>query len=145
VHHVQIEVFETKRIQGLTTGRLDIFGVVLGIPKLGHDEKILAVYDTFLDAFIHGLSYFFLVAVERSTVYQTVTSLDGELDRFVDFVVILKGIEGSESNGWNDRLLVASTAVGVFLAAAAVLTHGFLVLASCRFLTHDGIDCYETM
>jgi hypothetical protein len=71
---------------------------VLGVPELGHDEKVFTVYNALFNALTDCLPYLLLVSIERSTINETVSLLDSKLDGFVDFIVIFERIESTKSN-----------------------------------------------
>jgi len=81
VHEIKIHVVCSKVGQGLVESRFDIFGVVLGVPKLAGDEDLLAVDTRLLDT---GADLCF-VAVDGSAVNVAITLLERLGDCILDF------------------------------------------------------------
>ena len=68
------------------------------VPELGHDEEVFSLDDTTVYALSDGLSDLLFVAVERRAIDESVTFLDGNLDGFVDLLVVLEGVEGTKAD-----------------------------------------------
>lgn len=72
MHEVQVEVLETKVLQGVLDGELDVFGVVVELEELGGDKDLLAGDARVLDT----LSDLGLVTVSPGTAVQSALALE---------------------------------------------------------------------
>lgn len=63
VNDIQVEVVNTPVLELLLGDGLDLLVVVECLPKLGHDEEVLALYETLLDGAGDTLTGFDFVAV----------------------------------------------------------------------------------
>ena len=63
MHDVQVEVVDAPVCELLLGDRLDLVGVVEGVPELRDDEEIFALYETFLDGAGNTLAALGFVAI----------------------------------------------------------------------------------
>lgn len=77
VDDVHINVVELEVAQGFPEGFLNSIGVMVGLPKLGDDEKIFSLDSSGFKNALNSFSNFLLVSVIGSSIKASVTSLNG--------------------------------------------------------------------
>ena len=77
VDDVHINVVKLEVAQGFLEGFHNSIGVMVGLPKLGDDEKIFSLDGSSIKNALNSFSNFLLVSVIGSSVKASVTSLNG--------------------------------------------------------------------
>ena len=55
MHQEKVDIFKIQVVERILKGLGDVIGVVLVIPELGRDEKLITGHTTFLDGFSYSL------------------------------------------------------------------------------------------
>ena len=84
VDEVEVEVVKAQLGQAIVESVCDVLGAMLRVPKLGDDEKILALDTKLGEGLLESASDLLLVAVDLCQVNVLVASLEGLVDSSLD-------------------------------------------------------------
>lgn len=76
MHQIQINVAQAKFLATATSGRFNLFRLMIRVPQFGNNENVFTFHNTFIDLLLDGFSNFCLVLVQSGGVKVTITNIN---------------------------------------------------------------------
>jgi len=99
VNQIHINVVETQVLQGLLAGQLDMLRLVIVVPQLRENAKVLALNQACFNRACDALSYLFLVSVVAGSVKESVACFNSIV--YGVSAYIIGNFPAPESDGWD--------------------------------------------